>query len=70
MQVKIFTIPLLAGETLTEEMNHFLRSQRVIDIDKQVVMQNNVAFWSFCITYLPIGSASSGERREKELDHP
>ena len=65
MQVKIFTIPLLAGETLTEEMNQFLRSQRVIEIDKQIVMQNHVAFWSFCITYLPVGGGTSGERREK-----
>jgi len=32
MQVKIFTIPILGGEMLLEEMNLFLRTKKVLQL--------------------------------------
>ena len=37
MQVKLFTIPLFDNETELNEMNGFLRAQKVLTIDKQFV---------------------------------
>ena len=34
MQINIITIPLLADERDTEELNHFLRANKVIDMRK------------------------------------
>ena len=34
MQVQIFTLPLMPDAAQTEEMNHFLRSHKVIDVRK------------------------------------
>ena len=69
MQVRIFTIPLFGGEETIEEMNKFLRGNKVVDITKSVVQQGDVAYWSFCVTYLlgvpPKVQQPQGERKEK-----
>ncbi len=69
MQIKIFTVPLFGGEESTEEMNKFLRGNKVVDITKSLVQQGDVAYWAFCVTYLlgapPKVQPPQGERKEK-----
>ena len=38
MQIKIFSIPIGSSEAATEEMNHFLRANKVIDIKKDLAL--------------------------------
>jgi superfamily II DNA helicase RecQ len=52
MQVKIFTIPIIGGETANDELNVFLRTKKVLKTEKQLVVSDNQAFWSFCVSYL------------------
>lgn len=59
MQVKLFTIPLFDNEAELNEMNGFLRAQKVLTIDKQFVSVGENAYWSFCVTYLQLSKASS-----------
>lgn len=72
MQIKIFTIPLFGNEEAVEEMNRFLRGNKVVDVSKSLVQQGDVAFWSFCVTYLigvpPKAQPLQVERKEK-LDY-
>lgn len=42
MQVQIFTLPLMPDAAQTEEINHFLRSHKVIDVRKEVVQIGSV----------------------------
>lgn len=69
MQVRIFTIPLFGGEGTIEEMNKFLRGNKVVDISKSLVQQGDVSYWSFCVTYLlgapPKVQQPQTERKEK-----
>lgn len=69
MQIKLFTIPLFGNEEAVEEMNKFLRGNKVVDITKNLVQQGDVAYWSFCVTYLlgvpPKMQQPQGERKEK-----
>lgn len=68
MQVKIFTVPLFGGEETVEEMNKFLRGNKVVDVSKSLVQQGDVSYWSFCVTYLlgaPPKIQQIGERKEK-----
>lgn len=69
MQIKIFTIPMISGDGALEEMNKFLRGNKVVDISKNLVQQGDVAYWSFCVTYL-IGSPPKNqpptEKKEKQ----
>ncbi len=52
MQVKIFTIPLVGGERITEEMNIFLRSKKVLQVEHHLIKLKKEAFWSFYIKYV------------------
>lgn len=40
------------GEALTEEMNVFLRSKKVLQVESHLVSNAQGAFWCFCIKYL------------------
>ena len=43
MQIKIFTVPLFGNEEAVEEMNKFLRGNKVVDITKSIVQQGDLA---------------------------
>ena len=63
MQIKIFSIPIMGGEKLNEEMNLFLRSKKIVDIQSQLITLQQNAFWSFNIKYLDdVVGFSSGEK--------
>ena len=62
-------MPLFGGEEAVEDMNKFLRGNKVVDITKNLVQQGNVSYWSFCVTYLlgapPKVQQTQAERKEK-----
>ncbi|MCL2327550.1 MAG: HRDC domain-containing protein [Bacteroidetes bacterium] len=65
MQFKIYTIPLLDDGQIVEEMNRFLRGNKVVNVDKQLVTLNGGgAYWSFCVQY--IGNAVMTNKEEFE----
>ena len=51
MQVQIFTVPMLANQQQIDEVNTFLRSHSIIDMEKNCVTNNSTTFWTFCIRY-------------------
>ncbi|MBQ7062919.1 MAG: HRDC domain-containing protein [Bacteroidales bacterium] len=69
MQLKIFTIPIIGGEEVNEEMNRFLRGHRLVTVDKQFCLVGDTACWTFCVTYVegntPSFAPKAGEIREK-----
>lgn len=72
MQYKIYTLPIIASETEQEEMNHFIRSHKVADVCKQLVVADGQAYWSFCITYLLTSQLStdfSDQSRKQKVDY-
>ncbi len=52
MQIKIFSIPIHGGEAINEEMNAFLRSKKVLQMEQQLISDRHGAVWSFCIKYV------------------
>jgi superfamily II DNA helicase RecQ len=52
MQIKIFTIPILGGEVLNDEMNRFLRSKTILQTENQLINHPQGVHWCFCIKYL------------------
>ena len=72
MQVKLFTIPLFDNEAELNEMNGFLRAQKVLTIDKQFVSLGENAYWSFCVTYLNLSkqtTATQNAQRSNKIDY-
>lgn len=52
MQLKFFTIPILGGEAMANELNVFLRSQKVLECEKHFSVVGQQAFWVVCVSYL------------------
>lgn len=50
MQLKVFTIPVTSPEAMEEEANRFLRSHRVMTIDRQFTHEGG-GYWTVFITY-------------------
>ncbi|MGK0180224.1 MAG: superfamily II DNA helicase RecQ [Nitrospinales bacterium] len=67
MQIKIFNIPIPFGEQLTEEMNTFLRSKRVLQTESHFISNHQGSFWCFCIKYEEHTGAGNAAR--KRIDY-
>lgn len=52
MQIKIFSVPIVGGEAINEDLNRFLRSKKVLHVDRELVSGTEGSFWSFCIKYI------------------
>lgn len=63
MQVKIISVPVVGGEDLNEELNIFLRSKKVIQVDQEFVGDGQGARWCFCIKY--VDDNTPNKNREK-----
>jgi superfamily II DNA helicase RecQ len=62
MQVKIISVPVVGGERVNEELNVFLRSKKILQMDKSLVNNDHQAFWSFCIKYIEDTYANDVEK--------
>ena len=63
MAFKFFTIPLPDSSQAEVELNGFLRSHKVLSVDRRLVEQGTVSYWSFCVDYLELSSSGSADGR-------
>lgn len=63
MPYKFFTIPVRDVGLAEEALNGFLRSHKVLSVDRRWVEQGDNSYWSFCIDYLET-------RRNGEANRP
>jgi superfamily II DNA helicase RecQ len=68
MQIQFFHIPVQDSAQATEEMNAFLRSHKIIDIEKHFVAAESNSFWSFCIRYFA-GDAPVTDKKHSKIDY-
>ncbi len=54
MQIKLFTIPITDNGDFLEEMNRFLRANKILKVENQLVSNERGASWCFCVKYLPM----------------
>lgn len=52
MQIKLFTIPVGDSGAAQEEMNRFLRGNKILEVQNQLISNENGAYWCFCIRYI------------------
>jgi superfamily II DNA helicase RecQ len=52
MQIKIFTVRLIDSEDLLIEMNRFLASKKIMEIEQQFFNNEKEAYWTFCVRYI------------------
>lgn len=56
MQIKLFTVPITDSGSSIEEVNRFLRANKILEVEHQLVSNERGASWCFCVKYLPIAS--------------
>lgn len=65
MQFKFFTIPAVSPADAEEELNGFLRSHRILTVERQFVADAANPRWCLAVEYLPgPGRRDAGARRE------
>lgn len=74
MQIQVFTLPIIPDASQLEELNHFLRSQKIIDVRKELATLDENSVWTFCITYMqgsstaaPVNGAKNAKVDYKEV---
>jgi superfamily II DNA helicase RecQ len=63
MAFVFFTVPIQDSGRAQEELNAFLRSHKILSVDRRWVEQGSSSFWSFCIDYLEGAPAEAGGYR-------
>ncbi len=53
MQLKFFRIPIHDTDGFTEELNAFLRGQRILSVQRELANESGSAWWAVCVEYLP-----------------
>lgn len=51
MQIKVISVPVVGGEAMNEELNKFLQSHKILQVEQQLVNASEGPYWSFCIRY-------------------
>lgn len=68
MQVKLFTIPVFGSEQLEEEMNRFLRSHRILQLERHFCSDDG-GYWALLVEYVagdPLAESPPSARRERK----
>ena len=52
MQIKLFTVLIGDSGTALQEMNTFLKSNKILEVENKLIRNENGAYWSFCVRYI------------------
>ena len=70
MQIKLFTIPIGDSGSAVQEMNAFLRGNKILEVQNQLIGNDNGAYWCFCVRYIErVYSETGGEKETKKIDY-
>ncbi len=65
MQIKLFTIPVGDSGAAQEEMNRFLRGNKILEVQNQLISNENGAYWCFCVRYIEKAFVPTDEHKGK-----
>jgi hypothetical protein len=57
MQLKVFQIPAGGCEATEAELNRFLRTHRVLQVDRALVLRDSAPCWAVCVEYAAAADA-------------
>jgi len=69
MQIKLFTIPIGDSGNALEEMNRFLRGNKILGVQNQFANNENGAYWCFCVRYIEKTFAPAAEQPKGKVDY-
>jgi superfamily II DNA helicase RecQ len=69
MQFKTFVIPSDDAGAQMEELNRFLRSHRVLEVEKHFHSTEKGAGWYFCVKYMEAALGTGGSAIPTKIDY-
>lgn len=70
MQIKIFTIPIGDSGRAVQEMNAFLRGNKILEVENRLISNEHGAYWCFCVRYIePAFGAADGRKSKAKVDY-
>ena len=63
LQYASFLLPLHSDSAEQEELNRFLRSHRIVQTRKELVVSEDVSYWTILVEYLDSAEKSTGEQQ-------
>ncbi|MEZ5044080.1 MAG: HRDC domain-containing protein [Saprospiraceae bacterium] len=68
MQIKLFTIPVGDGAAV-QEMNAFLRGNKILEVENQFVSNEHGAYWCFCVRYIERAYPEADGKKAAKVDY-
>ena len=65
LQYTSFLLPLYPDSTEQETLNRFLRSHRIVQTRKELVVNDGASYWAILVEYLDSQEKSAGEQQTK-----
>ena len=69
MQIKLFTIPVGDSGSALQEMNAFLRGNKILEVSEQFVSNEKGAYWSFCVRYIERAFPAAKGQKGGKVDY-
>ncbi len=69
LQLKFFMVPIRGIEEAEAEINRFLRSVRVVSLQREFVAQGDNSFWSMAVEYLANSSRTAAGSKKSRVDY-
>lgn len=69
MQIKLFTVPITAVADYNEEINAFLRGNKIIDMEKQLIQTPAGVYWCLFISYVELSVADKSGKEKIDYMH-
>ena len=69
MQLKFFTFTILEASIIEEQINKFMRSVRVLEIKRDIVIDRETAYWVVCILYLSTNAPDSIVKNKTDYNY-
>lgn len=65
MQIKLFTIPVGDSGGALQEMNAFLRGNKILEVENELVSNEHGAYWCFCVRYIERAYPGAEDKKPK-----
>ncbi len=69
MQVKLFTIPVGDNGNALQEMNTFLRGNKILEVENQLISNDHGAYWCFCVRYIERTYPDADSKKTTKVDY-
>lgn len=69
MQVQLFNVPITDNGEMLSALNHFLASNKVLEVEQKFFQNEKGASWCFCVRYLQGVNFSNNVPQNKKVDY-